>query len=285
MDIQTILGLESDNTKRGYVEAWKQWEDFNPTLVESRKTALFFLMSLKRAGLSMGTIRSRYHALSSIYNKLVAFELAERNPFLKLSSVFPLRDKQQVRPTQSFTAQEVNELLASPDRRTWRGVRDRAIFAAIFGGGLRISEVHWLNVGDVVAIDHGASWRLQLRKTKAQEIQTQPLADLFAEAICELVSWRKSEGAEEDDPLFLSQQRSRMSIRALSRLFVSYSRRVGRRRAPHSGRATFATQLLDIGCSYEQVAIAMRHADSQMVHVYDKRRRDTLENVGARLTY
>lgn len=284
MDIDVILGIGADHTKKTYATAWHQWRGFNPSLKESSKTALMFLMSLKRNGASMGTIRTRYHALSSIYNRLVHLELAEKNPFHKLASVFPIRDKAQVRPTRSFSARDVHAMLKLPDRRTARGVRDRAIMSAIFGGGLRVSEVHGLDVGDIICGHDGTTWRLHLAETKAQEVQYQPLAHCYAQPIVELVAQRKTEGATETDPLFITA-RGRLSIEQMRRIFKQYSEEIGQRKAPHAGRATFATQLLQQGATYEQVATALRHNDTQMVGVYDKRRRSDVDNVGVKITY
>ncbi len=288
--VKEVLSLESEGTRKTYLIAWRQWEEFSkgkPT----RLKAFAFLGEMKRRGASALTLRLKYHSLASVYNKLVALEIEEKNPFHKLAAAFTLRDRSQVRPTAYVSAKQINQAFELPDLRTRAGVRDAAILACFFGGGLRISEVHGLNVGDVRIGGNGADYRLVLRKTKAGKMQTQPLASHFAEKIVRIVAQRKEDGANENSPLFVlyykdgSTREERFCIRTLRRFYRYTLSAVGAEAAPHSARASYATHLLTKGATYEQVAFALRHNDTQQVSTYDKRRKEEMDNVGGKICY
>jgi site-specific recombinase XerD len=66
--------------------------------------------------------------------------------------VLAIPSKRFDRPVLGYlTREEVNALLAAPNRGTWGGRRDAAMFATMYNTGARVSEITALRVSDVLA--------------------------------------------------------------------------------------------------------------------------------------
>ena len=188
----------------------------------------------------------------------------------------------------------VEKILHSPDIRTKKGLRDSAILSALFGGGLRRSEVASLRVADVRHTSSGNTY-LYLRSTKAKKDAEAAIPDWAAQRILEYQSIRLKDGAMEGDYLFVSYRgqagnsptNEPISHSGIYRLFKKYCMMAGVKGhlSPHSARATAITKLLADGVPHRLVQQFSRHSSVQMVEVYDKRRIGIDENPGVRLKY
>jgi len=226
--------------------------------------------------------------LSALYRHLSDLALIRGNPWAMARNVLPARRHVQVRPTKLVPLELVPEILDLPDPRTKIGVRDRAVLAALFGGGLRRSEVVGLDLRDVLISADGS--RLVIRESKAGKRQEQALPDWAAERLAELVAQRSGDGATPIGPLFPTydlrgRERGRMSTASLRRLYSYYLEQVGLEGyAPHSARATAATALLQSGATDREVRDFLRHRTTGMVEVYDKRAKAN-DKIAGRLKY
>lgn len=240
--------------------------------------------------LSDATFSQRLYLLRRIFRFFVAVELADRNPFDAVLLDIPKRQKRQKRPTKLISTEKVMEMLNKPSRRTKVGKRDRCMLALMFGGGLRISEVHGLNVGDVGVTTNGTMFLL-LRQTKNGATQRQSLPEWAWEAFTELVSQRAGDGAGNDAPLFPFYSlegvaRGRLSKETMRRRFKRFAREVGIGPvSPHAARATAATLLKSQGIEDRDVAAFLRHTSTTMVETYDKRVRSPETNPGIKIVY
>lgn len=146
--------------------------------------------------------------------------------------------------------------------------KHRALFAALFGGGLRIGEAVGLNVGDVVR--RGDCVYLYLRHTKSGEPQEQPLPRWASRHVIRFLRSRKG---TEHQPLFTAKNGGRMTKRMATIIFVREGSLVGAQNLyPHSARRAAISQLLRGGVSLRDVQIFSRHASIDTVCDYDKRR-------------
>lgn len=240
--------------------------------------------------LADATFSQRLHLLRRLFRFFMAVEMVERNPFDAVLMDIPKRQKRQKRPTKLISTDKVIEMLEQPDRRTKAGKRDRCMLALMFGGGLRVSEVYGLNVGDVGVTTNGTLFLL-LRQTKNGSTQRQSLPEWAWEAFSELVSQRAGDGAGNDDPLFPfytveGEARGRLSIETMRRTFKRYAKEVGIWGvAPHAARATAATLLKSEGVEDRDVAAFLRHTSTSMVETYDKRVRSPETNPGIGIKY
>ena len=240
--------------------------------------------------LADATVMQRIHLLRKLFRYLVAIEAVERNVFDAIISEIPKRQRRQKRPTKLIPIEKIKEMLDLPDQRTKEGRRDYCLLSILFGGGLRRSEAHHLNVDDVVISAKG-TLSLVLRYAKAGCNQTQSLPTWAAEAFTSLVSQRVGEGATSGDPLFVfylvsGRARERITVETIRRIYMRYTERVGLGKvSPHSARASAATYLLQEGCSEISVADFLRHANEDQVRIYDKRSRGAETNPGLKINY
>lgn len=272
-----FLAAKPRNTVRSYGSAIRQFGAWlrghrKRHVKATVKDAVEYLTSLISSH-APATVSNRHGALASYYAYLQAIGEIEKNPFQLAKALIPRRQRHQVRPTARITPDIVKTMLNLPDRRTQKGVRDRAILSALFGGGLRRSELLKIKLGQIVCTVEG-TLTLKLDHTKNGLDQEQVLRGRFAERVVELVAQRKTEGATNEDRLIVNYFRDHlkpMSEKTLYRLFRRYAKEVGVRAAPHAARAAFITKLLMQGYRLIDVKKAARHAAYQTVEAYDHR--------------
>lgn len=247
------------------------------------------------ATLSNSTIWKKFAALRRIYRVVIGANLGlKNNPFDADRAPPPPKDSGKKRPTEMVNFDSVMKIINSPDCSTARGRRDRAILAALFGGGLRRSEIVNLRIGDLRKTRNNTPF-LYLRSTKGRKDSEQAIPEWAENFIKEVISDRKIEGALEGDYLFISFRgkggtfatNQPTSDSGVYKMFKQYCLKAnaGHFLTPHSARATAITKLLVDGLNHREVQEFSRHSSVSMVEVYDKRRISVDENPGKGLKY
>ena len=110
---------------------------------------------------------------------------------------------------------EVDALLAAPDRSRWFGRRDHALLALTIQTGLRVSELTGLTCGDV-HLGIGAHVRClgKGRKQRATPLTTGVVAVLRG--------WLDERGGTADDPLFSTSRGRRLSTDAVALIIAKH---------------------------------------------------------------
>ncbi len=255
--------------------------------------------SVKKTGLestqSNATIHKKFAALRRIYRVLIANNLgAKENPFDSDRTPAPPKDAGRKRPTEMIDFDLVWEIVTAPGDSTSKAIRDRAILAILFGGGLRRSEVINLRLTDVRKSAAGTPY-LYLRSTKAKKDAEATLPEWAGDFLNEHIRQRRAEGGSDTDYVFVgytgqggkSPTSSPISDTGVYQLFRSYCMQVGAgpHVTPHSARATAITKLLSDGVPHREVQAFSRHASIQMVEHYDKRRFDVERSPAKGLSY
>ncbi len=162
---------------------------------------------------------------------------------------------------------EVNALLAVPDRTTPRGIRDAAMIHLMYASGLRVSEVVSLKVGDldtkaglVSAFGKGGKRRLV------------PVGEVALDHVEAYLRDVRPNVARPDDPtLFVSPRGGGpMSRTGFWKLLKRYALGAGIRTpiSPHKLRHSFATHLLRHGADLRAVQAMLGHADLGTTEIY-----------------
>lgn len=238
--------------------------------------------------LSNATIYKKLVALRRIYRMLIGAGIGiNQNPFDSDRVPPPAKESGRKRPTEMIDFELVKHIINAPDISTSKGLRDRALLAILFGGGLRRSEVIKIRIGDLKTSSGGTQF-VFLRSTKAKKDADQALPRWAATALQELKESRIKEGANDGDYLFVSYRGrggttptpNPLSDNGLYRLFKQYCLLggAGLNVTPHSARATAITKLLTDGIPHRLVQEFSRHSSIQMVELYDKRRIGVDEN-------
>src|SRR5205823_14780118 len=103
------------------------------------------------------------------------------------------------RQIEYLTAQEIDALLAAPDKATWMGRRDRALLLVGIQTGLRVSELIGLRREDVV-LGAGAHLRCEGKGRK------QRCTPLRPEAVEVMTQWLREGPDEPATPVFPSSR-------------------------------------------------------------------------------
>lgn len=179
------------------------------------------------------------------------------------------------RAPKTLTEQEQRSLLAVSGRH--RGsFRDHVIFAVALGTGLREHEIAALNIGDVRDAGGRIRRRFPLRVFKRSnkniDAQEAILPDTLQSKLDKLLRVKAFDGHPMDDdaPLFLSRQGTRLSTRQLRRIFSAWQKAAAfeRRFSFHSLRHTALTNLYRSTKDILVVQRIARHAsiDSTMIY-------------------
>ena len=116
-----------------------------------------------------------------------------------------------------LTPEEIDALLAAPDRATWIGRRDRALLLVGIQTGLRVSELIGLRRYDVI-LGTGAHVRCEGKGRK------QRCTPLRQEAVEVLAQWLRECPAEPATPVFPSSRGGPLSRDAVERLVARHQR-------------------------------------------------------------
>jgi integrase/recombinase XerD len=214
--------------------------------------------------------RSRNTRLAGIRSFFRFVAMSEPQYMLHCQKILAMPAKRYVRRTVEFLDRdEIDALLRAPDRSTRTGRRDHAILLVALQGGLRVSEIISLRCCDVV-LGTGAHLRCE---GKGRKHRTTPLR---RDTVKVLEAWLKERKGTDDDPLFPSIRRTRLSRDALEdivrRHVLTASRScpslVGKRVSPHVLRHSTAMELLHHGVDQTVIALWLGHENVETTQVY-----------------
>ncbi len=167
-----------------------------------------------------------------------------------------------------LSADEVDRLLASPDTREPRGIRDRALIELFYATGLRVSEMVSLRQQD---LNLESGYLTCTGKGRKQRLV--PIGD---EAAAWLTRYIK-----EARPVLLKRRSSpKLFVNARGgagltrvgfwKIVKAYGRHAGlpRMLSPHVLRHSFATHLLERGADLRAIQMMLGHSDLSTTQIY-----------------
>jgi len=168
-----------------------------------------------------------------------------------------------------LTPQEIDALIAAPDRSRWEGRRDHALLMLAIQTGLRVSELTQLNVAGIsTATGAHVQCLGKGRKHRAVPL-TLPTAKVLRQ-------WLTERNGGPDTPLFPTRTGKRLSRDAVAqRLATHYATAVlvctslqTKNVSPHTLRHTAAMTLLQAGVDSTVIALWLGHADVRSTSAY-----------------
>lgn len=265
----SAVGNRSDYTIRNYrndIGSFLRWcaeRELEPLRV-TRQVFREFLTELKDGGMVPASITRRTSTVHSFYKYLHAEGATERD--LLYGIALPKRPK---RLPKVLDPALLNALLDAPDTSTPAGLRDRAMLELLYAGGLRISELVSLNVGQVdlgdgSAVIHGKG--AKERQALFGEPAMQALERYLEAGRPELLA-----NAKHNSPaLFLNRFGSRLTARSVQMLIKRHAVAAGIAADvhPHLLRHSFATHLLDGGADLRIVQDLLGHSSANTTQIY-----------------
>ena len=163
--------------------------------------------------------------------------------------------------------EQLELLLSEPDARTAAGMRDRALLEVLYAAGLRVSEAHGADLGDldlaareIRVMGKGSKQRVALLGTPSVQA-----LEHYLEHGRPAMSGKRSGAA-----LFLNKFGGRLSVRGIQLVVKKYALRAGLDPDfhTHTLRHSFATHLLDGGADLRVVQDLLGHASPATTQIY-----------------
>lgn len=224
-----------------------------------------FLSSARERGVSDATRNRKHAAINCFFNALIEMELLQTNPAAGIKKSKTEINREPVYLDES----DLQRFLSSVEGK-YKG-RNLAIFLLMSYMGLRVGEVHTLNLSDYNVERH--SLRVFGKGRKWRNVPVPDDVVPFLELALEerLEPWRSKEEA-----MFTSQKGRRLSIRGIQQIAADTFDRFqsdvpASQRRPYSShklRHSFATMLLRKGADLRTVQELLGHSSIQTTTVY-----------------
>jgi integrase/recombinase XerC len=214
---------------------------------------------LSGEGYAASTVSRRLASLRSFFRFLRRTGLVATDPSAGLRN-----PKQPQRLPRLLRVDEVIRLLETIPLDTMLGVRDRAMFETLYGGGLRVSELVGLNVADL-----DSEQELVRVRGKGRRERLCPIGPM---ALYWLTQWQRHRRCKHvgEKAVFLNKHGTRLTTRSVGRLLEGHLVRSGLVSAasPHTLRHSFATHLLDRGADLRSVQELLGHRKLTTTQIY-----------------
>ena len=175
-------------------------------------------------------------------------------------------DKSEVTKVEKAILDGVGNTVSVSKQKDWK-YRDFLLFWLPVVNGIRVGALSQIDVGDI---------NLAEKYIEVIEKGDRPRKIFFDEKAFRMINlWltqrRKLLGNVKCDAFFISNRRSRITVRSIENLIEKYVfAAIGRRISPHKLRATFATNLYSETRDIELVSKALGHKTTAPVQKYVK---------------
>lgn len=258
-----------------FLDTYFQCDDWAWSRVD-RNALRRFLGKLAQQQLSRRTIARRLSAVRSFFRFLHREELVQANPARTIRS--PKLEKSL---PQWLSRGDAERVFAVAENRaaegSLKGTRDLAMIELFYSTGMRLSELHGLDMDDVDVISEQVRVRGKGRKER--------IVPLGAVAITALRKYelRRNEvvGSGDRGAVFINQNGKRISRRQIQEI-VRQAVESGAAEAgmsPHALRHSFATHLLDAGADLLAVKELLGHASLSTTSIYTHTSKERLKRV------
>lgn len=236
-----------------------------------------FMAEMLDLGNKTRTVARKLSSIRGFFKYLRQTDILEVNPASKVDA-----PKFGRRIPKVISLDEVEKLLAAPDRLSPEGVRDHAMLHTLYATGLRVTELCELIQREV---DLRAGYLRVIGKGNKQRIV--PLGELAVDALEEYVAHTRakllaSHGGPGCTPyLFVTRRGSCMTRQAFWKNIKKYARKaeIDTPINPHKLRHSFATHLLERGADLRIVQTLLGHSDINTTQIYTHVAQERLKKI------
>ncbi|MGD9141395.1 MAG: tyrosine recombinase [bacterium] len=270
------LSLErnlSDHTVSAYENDLKQFLEFlrrelgsrSPRVNQIDKLSVrHYMKQLSDSGLKGSTLRRKLAAIRCFVRYLAERESVKVNPVLAVR--MPRMERRL--PTY-IDKTRMRRLFDEFTRNDFTGRRDLAILETFYSTGVRLGELHLVNVADADLF----SGTLKV-KGKGRKERIVPVGTMASRAIKGYLPERsgllKIRNRMQEPALLINKFGKRLARRGIQRVVRRYLERVcsETKMSPHVLRHTFATHMLDEGADLRAVQELLGHASLSSTQIY-----------------
>jgi integrase/recombinase XerD len=231
-----------------------------------------FIHHQSRASLAPRSLARLISSMKSFYRFLVLDGMISKNPASNLSTPRLWQDLPKF-----LTEEEVEKLIAQPEKKSSHSLRDRAMLEFLYATGLRVSELTDLKLKDlnleqgfVFCRGKGGKERIVPLGHSAQLVLRQYLQED-----------RLKLDKKEDDSLFLTNRGGAFTRQGFWKMLKKYGKQAGleKKISPHVLRHSFATHLLERGADLRSVQLMLGHSQITTTQIYTHVSRKQLQKI------
>lgn len=262
----------SDNTLLSYKRDLKHFLEFLQlkTITDYNLVDINLINSyiklMKKEGKSDSTISRNLSTLRCFFKYLVTKKVITFNPMIGVKNA----KKGASSLPEILTASDVATLLSSPDPKTEKGIRDKAMLEVMYATGARVSELLSMKINDVnfeigyVIINKSTS--------KERVVPLYPLAIECLNNYIKNVRASFQNKNEINDILFLNNNGSEMTRQGFWKIIKTYAKNCDIKQdiTPKALRHSFATHLLKNGADIHLIKDMLGHTALSSTMVYAK---------------
>lgn len=241
-----------------------------------RLTVRSFLGSLQRRDLARRTIGRKLSAVRTFFRFLAREEEVPDNPARSVRA--PRGERSLPEHVGRRGVDAIFRLAeAGAAENTLKGTRALAALELLYGSGMRLAELHGLDVQDLDLVSEKVRVRGKGRKERVV-----PLTRSAVRAVRRYEPRRLETGAAAGrGPLLVNASGGRLSRRSIQALVRTLLERAGEGEgvSVHSLRHSFATHLLDGGADLMAVKELLGHASLSTTQIYTHTSRERLRRI------
>ena len=241
-----------------------------------RLTLRSFLGWCQERALSKRTIARKLSAVRTFFRFLHQEDQIALNPVRGIRS-----PRGERRLPGHLPRRGVSQLFSLAERRaeesTLESARSLLVLEFLYGSGLRLSELHGINLEEIDLEGDQVRVRGKGRKERVVPLTSSALRALsrYGPRRAEIV------GSSEQGPLLVNRRGARLSRRSIQRCVRRLIREAGGEEgvSVHSLRHSFATHLLDAGADLMAVKELLGHASLSTTQIYTHTSKERLSRV------
>lgn len=231
-----------------------------------------FIHHQSRASLSSRSLARLISSVKSFYRFLVLDGMISKNPASNLSTPRLWLDLPKF-----LTEEEVEKLIAQPEKKSSHSLRDKAMLEFLYATGLRVSELTSLKLKDL-NLEQG----FVLCRGKGGKERIVPIGHAAKLVLRQyLQEVRPGLDKREDDSLFLTNRGGAFTRQGFWKMLKKYGKQAGfeKKISPHVLRHSFATHLLERGADLRSVQLMLGHSQITTTQIYTHVSRKRLQKV------
>lgn len=220
-----------------------------------------FIHQQSRADLSSRSIARLISTIKAFYRFIVLDGVLTKSPAADLSA-----PKLWMDLPKFLTEEEVEKLLAQPDEKTVRGLRDKAMLELLYATGLRVSELTALKIKD---LNLGEGYVLCRGKGGKERIV--PFGRSALGVLNLYLQMSRPKLAKSENPaLFISTRGGAFTRQGFWKMLKKHGCKagLGSKITPHVLRHSFATHLLERGADLRSVQLMLGHSQITTTQIY-----------------
>lgn len=249
-----ILFCTQQADNKGFKSREKLFFEQLPSI--DRRKITDYLAGVVRSGRTKRTLSRKLSSLKTFFNFQVRAGIVAQNPADNIP--YPKLEK----PIPKFlSVDDVFALLDSMKTDTWLEKRNLAMFETFYSTGMRVSEIHGLNMTDI----DFESRMIRVFGKGAKE-RVVPVGNRALETI---MAYRDAL-MENTEPVFVNKNVTRISSRSIRRILEQTVRdcQLTVPVSPHTLRHSFATHMLDSGADLRGIQEVLGHSSLSTTQVY-----------------